>query len=88
MMMGRWSTLVAFLFRACQGQNQGEAVDGEERDRYFEKKFIFIPINKTLHWSQCVVINPGAIIEHNKGVVVNFAEECFDLDAPFPAFFF
>jgi Ulp1 family protease len=55
----------------------------------FEKKFIFIPINKTLHWSQCVVINPGAIIEHNKGVVVNFAEEeSFDQDAPFPCILF
>jgi len=28
----------------------------------FEKKLIFIPINKTLHWSLCVVINPGAIV--------------------------
>ena len=27
----------------------------------FEKKFIFIPINKDLHWSLCVVVNPGAI---------------------------
>ena len=28
----------------------------------FEKRLIFIPINKTLHWSLCVVVNPGAII--------------------------
>jgi Ulp1 family protease len=27
----------------------------------FEKKFIFIPINKDLHWSLCVVVNPGSI---------------------------
>jgi len=27
----------------------------------FNKKLIFIPINKTLHWSLCVVVNPGAI---------------------------
>lgn len=27
----------------------------------FEKKFIFIPINKDLHWSLCVVVNPGCI---------------------------
>ena len=27
----------------------------------FEKKFIFIPINETLHWSLCVVVNPGHI---------------------------
>ena len=27
----------------------------------FEKKFIFIPINDYLHWSLCVVVNPGKI---------------------------
>lgn len=27
----------------------------------FSKKLIFIPINKDLHWSLCVVVNPGAI---------------------------
>ena len=28
----------------------------------FEKKFIFIPINKDLHWSLCVIVNPGLIL--------------------------
>ena len=28
----------------------------------FQKKFIFIPINETLHWSLCVVVNPGEIL--------------------------
>jgi Ulp1 family protease len=54
----------------------------------FQKKFIFIPINKTLHWSQCVVINPGAIIEHNKGLAVHFEDEDFDLDTDFPCILF
>jgi len=27
----------------------------------FQKRLIFIPINKTLHWSLCVIVNPGAI---------------------------
>lgn len=27
----------------------------------FEKKFIFIPIHADLHWSLCVVVNPGLI---------------------------
>ena len=27
----------------------------------FKKKFVFIPINEALHWSLCVVVNPGAI---------------------------
>lgn len=30
----------------------------------FEKKFIFIPVNANLHWSLCVVVNPG-LIENN-----------------------
>ena len=31
----------------------------------FEKKFVFIPVNETLHWSLCVVVNPGYI--ENRG---------------------
>ena len=27
----------------------------------FKKRFVFIPINESLHWSLCVVVNPGAI---------------------------
>lgn len=27
----------------------------------FEKKFVFIPVNQMLHWSLCVVVNPGHI---------------------------
>ena len=27
----------------------------------FEKKLIFIPVNRDLHWSLCVVVNPGFI---------------------------
>jgi Ulp1 family protease len=28
----------------------------------FQKKLIFIPINQSLHWSLCVVVNPAAIV--------------------------
>jgi Ulp1 family protease len=28
----------------------------------FEKKFLFIPINDDLHWSLCVVVNPGVVV--------------------------
>jgi Ulp1 family protease len=27
----------------------------------FEKKLIFVPVNSDLHWSLCVVVNPGSI---------------------------
>ena len=27
----------------------------------FEKKLIFVPVNRDLHWSLCVVVNPGFI---------------------------
>jgi Ulp1 family protease len=31
----------------------------------FTKKFIFIPVNeKNVHWSLCVVVNPGAILNN------------------------
>jgi hypothetical protein len=32
----------------------------------FEKTFIFVPVNKALHWSLAVVVNPGAILRHKK----------------------
>jgi Ulp1 family protease len=27
----------------------------------FEKKLVFIPVNADLHWSLCVVVNPGKV---------------------------
>ena len=33
----------------------------------FKKKLIFIPINKTMHWSLCIVVNPGAIEGYELG---------------------
>ena len=38
----------------------------------FEKKFIFIPINESLHWSLCVVVNAGKI--RNRWVDENTAD--------------
>jgi Ulp1 protease family, C-terminal catalytic domain len=32
----------------------------------FEKKFVFIPINEALHWSLCVVVNPGSIVDDDE----------------------
>jgi hypothetical protein len=28
----------------------------------FEKRLIFVPINKHMHWSLCAIVNPGAIV--------------------------
>ena len=33
----------------------------------FDKRLIFVPVNKDLHWSLCVVVNPGAIAAAVKG---------------------
>jgi Ulp1 family protease len=54
----------------------------------FEKRFVFIPVNKGLHWTQCVVINPGAITEHNKWRLRGFDHEEFDPNTPFPCILF
>jgi Ulp1 protease family, C-terminal catalytic domain len=32
----------------------------------FEKQLVFIPVNQTLHWSLCVIVNPGAIANYHK----------------------
>lgn len=30
----------------------------------FQKRLIFVPVNKTMHWSLAVIVNPGAIDDH------------------------
>jgi Ulp1 family protease len=32
----------------------------------FEKKLIFVPVNSDLHWSLCVVVNPGSIANNSE----------------------
>ena len=36
-------------------------VSKKKRIDVFEKKFIFVPVNGDLHWSLCVIVNPGLI---------------------------
>jgi hypothetical protein len=43
------------------GPRAVESWTGKKAIDIFEKKLIFIPINKDLHWSLCVLVNPGAI---------------------------
>ncbi len=31
----------------------------------FQKKFVFIPVNADLHWSLCVVVNPGKVANNS-----------------------
>jgi sentrin-specific protease 7 len=47
---------------ASEGVNGVRSWTAKKNINIFEKRLIFIPINKTLHWSLCVVVNPGAII--------------------------
>ena len=51
----------------------------------FEKKFIFIPVNKNLHWSLSVVINCGEIMKHNERIESSTEHP---LDAPVPCLLF
>lgn len=30
----------------------------------FKKRFIFVPVNKSFHWSLAIIVNPGAIEKH------------------------
>jgi Ulp1 family protease len=55
----------------------------------FDKKFLFFVINQSLHWSLCVVVNPGFIKEHTKFSEDDFDEEKgFDPNAPMPHMLF
>jgi hypothetical protein len=46
----------------------------------FQKKLIFIPICQSLHWSLCVVVNPGAIL--------NASSDEVSSDDPLPCMIF
>ncbi len=52
----------------------------------FEKKFIFIPINDFLHWSLCVVVNPGEIRNAYGDPDTNEEDDQLEKDAPFILF--
>jgi hypothetical protein len=45
-----------------------EVANWSKRTNIFNKTLIFIPINEGEHWSLCVVVNPGCILEHNATV--------------------
>lgn len=47
---------------ASEGAEGVRSWTAKKNINIFEKRLIFIPINKTDHWSLCVVVNPGAII--------------------------
>ena len=47
---------------ADEGPKAVESWTAKKNIDIFKKKLIFVPINKDLHWSLCVVVNPGAIM--------------------------
>ena len=60
----------------------------------FEKRLIFVPVNKSLHWSLAIIVNPGAISKHcellekyDPDCQVEFDEECSDEACPMILFF-
>jgi Ulp1 family protease len=48
----------------------------------FTKKLIYFPINKNLHWSLCVIVNPGHIEKYIDG------KANYDPNAPYPCILF
>lgn len=60
----------------------------------FSKRFIFVPINKSLHWSLCVVVNPGNIVgscrasEGFDGAELVDSDDSLTKDSPMPCILF
>jgi Ulp1 family protease len=52
---------------AAGGPKAVESWTRRKKINVFEKKLIFVPINKDLHWSLCVIVNPGAIVSSLEG---------------------
>jgi Ulp1 family protease len=62
---------------ADEGPGAVESWTAKKNIDIFKKKLIFIPINKDLHWSLCVVVNPGAIrFSSNKNRTKNDPLSC------------
>ena len=45
-----------------EGTEAVESWTARKSINIFQKRFIFLPINKSLHWSLCVVVNPAHIL--------------------------
>jgi Ulp1 family protease len=56
---------------------EGEGVDAvsswtaKKKLDIFEKKFIFIPVNKHIHWSLFVIVNPGKVENGHDSTIEN-----------------
>ena len=44
----------------------------------FKKRLIFVPVNADLHWSLCVVVNPGLIANNHDRIADNYDEDLQD----------
>ena len=45
----------------------------------FEKRLVFIPVNENLHWSLCVVVNPGLIASSRARIANKHDEDSQDI---------
>ena len=50
-----------------EGTDAVESWTARKNINVFNKHFIFLPINKSLHWSLCVVVNPASIVDNPRG---------------------
>ncbi|EJK60337.1 hypothetical protein THAOC_19325, partial [Thalassiosira oceanica] len=51
----------AQFYRVLQGGGPEVVASWTASIDIFKKKFVFVPINKDMHWSLCVIVNPGEI---------------------------
>jgi len=49
-----------------EGVNAVTSWTAKRNINIFEKKFIFIPINESLHWSLCTIVNPSSVENVNR----------------------
>ena len=51
-----------FTALSDEGPQVVESWTAKKNIDIFQKKLVFIPINRSLHWSLAVLINPGAVV--------------------------
>ena len=62
-----------FTTLAEEGPGAVENWTAKKNIDIFTKKLVFIPINRSLHWSLCILVNPGAVM--NNYATLDFESE-------------
>lgn len=65
MLNSKYHFFTSHFFTTLESEGPDSVASWTRRKKIniFEKKLIFVPIVKQMHWSLCVIVNPGALVD-------------------------